>query len=165
MGSCRMVRISEPGCASQWCMRCGVVEAPILTSHTHTHPSKPAKQLHCLLSVCLYTHSYDFLCSAVHRSIHASTYVFVCPFIHPSIISVIPSLMHLSIHSSIHPSVQSFIHPSIQCFPHPVFHPTIHLFICPFILPSTHPFKKSFLAFIHSLSYDCRHLCIFLLHR
>ena len=132
----------------------------------HTRAPIKACKTAPLFVVSLSVHSLIrfslFSCSSVNPCIHLC----VCLSVHPStIISVSPSLMHLSIHSSIHPSVQSFIHPSIQCFPHPGFHPTIHLFICPFILPSAHPFKKSFLAFIHSLSYHCRHLCIFLLHK
>jgi len=106
MGSCRMVRISETGWACQWCMRCGVVEAPILTSHTHTHPSKPAKQFHCLLSVLVYIQSLGCLCSATH----------------PSILPLMSSSNHALIDPSSYPSIHSFIHPVIHPF---IFHPPI----------------------------------------
>lgn len=98
MGSCIMVSISEPGWACQWCMRCGVVEAPILTSHTHTHPSKPAKQFHCLSSVLLYVQSFVCFSSATHPSIPVST--------HPST----HTLNQICNHTFSQPLLSPFVH-------------------------------------------------------
>ena len=100
------------------------MEAPILTSHTHTHPSKPAKQFHCLLSgPCAHsvTHLSVFSYSLMHPSIR--------PVIHASVQSSIHLSSHPSNHPCIHPIIPSLLHPIIHSSIYQPIHPIMHSFV------------------------------------
>ena len=94
----------------------------------------------CSEDCCDYTPATNIISVISVSNIHPSIYLFIHPFILPSMhLSALPSIC-LSIHLSVHPSIHPFIH---LPFIHPSIHPSIHLFLHPSIHPSIHPYIYS----------------------